>query len=136
MATHPREGGNALMDTDYVIGANTVTPDFAKKWLNGIDPMSPDVNPLYRQPEELQGLNPQLMLVGAGEFALQEGKDWAALCKKAGIRHRLVCEWGQLHIYALGSAWLAPDVRRRTDESIMDWMRLCLSLASTAEERK
>jgi acetyl esterase/lipase len=130
MSTHPRDGGNALMDTDYVIGANTLTPDFAKRWLNGISPASPDANPLMREPKELKGLNPQLILVGGGEFALQEGKDWARLCCKAGVNHRIVCEWGQLHVYALGSTWLAPEVRRRTELSIVDWMKTCLDNAS------
>jgi acetyl esterase/lipase len=129
MSTHPRDGGNALMDTDYVVGANTMTPAFAKTWLNGISPISPDVNPLYREPKEIHGLNPQLILVGGAEFALQEAKDWAALCQKADIRHKIVCEWGQLHVYALGSAWLSPEVRRRTELSIVDWMKTCLSQA-------
>lgn len=126
MATHPREGGNALMETDYVIGANTGTPAFATAWLNGISPTDPDVNPLYRRPEEIQGLSPQLILVGAGEFAIQEAKDWAKHCEKAGVRNRLVCEWGQLHIYALGSAWVAPSERRKTDMMILEWMRDCI----------
>jgi acetyl esterase/lipase len=126
MSTHPRDGGNALMETDYVIGANTVTPAFAAKWLNGISAISPEVNPLYVQSEKLQALNPQLILVGGGEFALQEAKDWASLCRKAGVKHRIVCEWGELHIYALGSSWIEPSVRRRTDASIIDWMKQCL----------
>lgn len=115
------------METDYVVGANTLTPIFAKKWLNGISPISPEVNPIYRKPEELEELNPQLILVGAGEFALQEAKDWAARCSKAGVQHEIICEWGQLHIYALGSAWIAPSVRERTDQSIIAWIKLCLN---------
>jgi acetyl esterase/lipase len=131
MATHPREGGNALMDTDYVVGANTVTSTFAKKWLNGISPTSPEANPIYRKPEEFNELNPQLILVGAGEFALQEAKDWAAQCSKGGVQHEIICEWGQLHIYALGSAWITPSVRERTDQSIIAWIKLCLSQAQS-----
>ncbi|KAJ6016123.1 hypothetical protein N7540_010714 [Penicillium herquei] len=127
MATHPRDGGNALMDTDYVVGANTTTPCFAMKWLNGISRTDPDVNPIYRQPGELTGLNPQLILVGGGEFAIQEAKDWATLCRKADVPHEIICEWGQLHIYALGSAWIEPSVREKTDRSIMTWIKQCLN---------
>ena len=77
------------METDYVIGANTVTPGFATKWLNGISPISFEVNPLYRSVDDIQGLNPQLILVGGGEFALQEAKDWASRhCNIALIMHR------------------------------------------------
>jgi len=135
MSTHPRDGGNAFMETDYVIGANTLTPSFASKWLNGISPTAPEVNPLYRQKEEIQGLNPQLILVGAGEFALQEAKDWASLCKKTGVHHRIVIEWGQLHVYALGSAWVEPSARRRTDLIIINWMQGCLAASREAVER-
>jgi acetyl esterase/lipase len=126
MSSHPRDGGNALMETDYVIGANTVTPAFAAKWLNGIPAISPKVNPLYVPPEELHALNPQLILVGGGEFALQEAKDWASLCKRSGVKQQIVCEWGELHIYALGSSWIEPAVRQRTDASIIGWMKKCL----------
>ncbi|KAJ5707659.1 hypothetical protein N7488_007460 [Penicillium malachiteum] len=123
MSTHPRDGGNALMETDYVVGANTTTPHSAMKWLNGISPTDPDVIPIHRKPEELKGLKPQLILVGGGEFALQEARDWASLCRKADIQHEIVCEWGQLHIYALGSAWIAPSVREKTDRSIVTWIK-------------
>ncbi|ETN36649.1 uncharacterized protein HMPREF1541_08927 [Cyphellophora europaea CBS 101466] len=127
-ATMPaHNGGNALVETDYVIGANNSTPALYSLWLRDIPPTDFDVNPLYQQPGDIHGLNPQLILVGAGEFALQDSKDWAELCAKAGVKHRLVCEWGQLHIYAMGSTWLEPSVRRKTELSIVDWIAICVA---------
>lgn len=130
MTSRAYEGGNALVESDYIITANTFVPLLAKQWLGGAAPDDPDVNPLFRQPHELDGLNRQLILVGAGEFAMQEGKEWASLCDKAGIKKKLVLEYGQLHVYALGSAWLAPKVRRETEASIFDWMKDCISLGT------
>jgi acetyl esterase/lipase len=127
MSMPAHEGGNALVETDYIVNANRVCPIYVARWLKDIPGTSPDVNPLYRQPAELEGLNPQLILVGAGEFALQESKDLAKLCNQAQVQHEIRCESGQLHVYALGSAWLDPAVRRRTDATVIDWMRSCLA---------
>lgn len=121
------EGGNALVETDYVVSANRICPIYWAQWLDGTPGTHPDVNPLRRQPDELRGLNPQLVLVGAGEFALQEAKDFARLCERANVRTRLICEGGQLHIYAMGSAWVDPAVRRKTDACIIGWMQECLA---------
>jgi acetyl esterase/lipase len=127
MSLRSHEGGNALVETDYLVNANRVCPIYAAQWLNGTLGTLQDVNPLFCKPDELQGLNPQLILVGAGEFALQESKDWATLCNEAGVPKQLVCEWGQLHIYALGSAWVEPSVRQRTDAAIVSWMKRSLA---------
>lgn len=126
MSMRAFNGGNALAETDYV-NANRDIPVLVKKWLQDkFAPTSPQVNPLYRQPVEIEGLNPQLILVGAAEFTLPEARDWAALCERAGVKHRLVCEWGQLHNYALGSAWVEPAIKHRTDASIVSWMQMCV----------
>jgi acetyl esterase/lipase len=125
MSMRNHNGGNALVETDYIITANKVCPVYVAQWLNGVSGENPDVNPLYRLPKEIHGLSPQLILVGAGEFALQDSKDLATLCNLAGVENKLVCEQGQLHIYALGSAWLDPALRRRTDETIVGWMKQC-----------
>ncbi|KAG4427851.1 hypothetical protein IFR05_016669 [Cadophora sp. M221] len=117
------EGGNALTETDYLVAANENVPGLWKQWLNGISPTSPDANPLFRKPSEIVDLNPQLILVGSGEFALQEGKEWRRLCKAAGVKSLLICERGQMHIYSLGSNWLSDDVRRRTDAAIFGWIQ-------------
>lgn len=117
------EGGNALVETDYVVKVNAVAPALWKMWLNEASNKSPDVNPMCRHPPEIIGLNPQLILVGAGEFALQEAKDWKKLCEAAGVKSRLICEPGQMHIYSLGSSWLAKDVRIRTDQAIFGWIK-------------
>lgn len=117
------EGGNALTETDYLVAANKNAPESWRKWLGGISATSADVNPLYRKPSEIAGLCPQLILVGAAEFAMQEGKDWRRLCEAAGVENSLVCERGQMHIYSLGSSWLSEDVRRRTDAAIFGWIR-------------
>jgi acetyl esterase/lipase len=129
MSMRSHEGGNALVETDYIITANKVCPIYVAKWLNGAPGTSKDVNPLFRQPAEVQGLNPQLILVGAGEFALQESKDLAKLCDEAMVQNELVCEWGQLHIYAMGSTWVDPTVRKRTDGKIIRWMKRCIAQA-------
>jgi acetyl esterase/lipase len=133
MSMRSHNGGNALVETDYIVTANKVCPMYVAQWLNGIPGRTPDVNPLYRQPGEIRGLNPQLILVGAGEFALQDSKDLAELCSRAQVPNQLICEWGQLHIYALGSAWLEPAVRRKTDATIMSWMKQCLGGANPAD---
>lgn len=117
------EGGNALVETDYLVAANTNVPGLWELWLGGVNPTSPEVNPLYRESSELIGLNAQLIFVGAGEFALQEAKDWRRLCSEAKVENSLVCERGQMHIYSLGSRWLSDDVRKRTDAKIFQWIR-------------
>jgi acetyl esterase/lipase len=119
------EGGNPIVETDYVIGANDSSPVLWRTWLNNIPPTSPDINPLFRPIKEIGGLNPQLIIVGGGEFARQEGQAWAALCTKAGVKCQFMCTWGQLHNFALGSSWVNPHVRRATDEAIVGWMRRC-----------
>jgi len=103
-------------------------PDLVRRFLKGTGHggADPEVNPLFWQPEELTGLNRQLVLVGAAEIALQEGKDWAGLCGKAGIGHKLVVEWAQLHVYAMGSRWVDPRVREKTDNLILDWISNCV----------
>jgi acetyl esterase/lipase len=82
----------------------------------------PDVNPLYRPIDEVKRLNPQLIFVGAAEFALSDSKDWARKCREAGVECELQVEWGQLHVWALGSKFIDPELRRRTDERIVEWM--------------
>jgi hypothetical protein len=39
------------------------------------------------------------------------------------VKHDLVVEWGQMHVYALGSSWLEPGVRKKTEMKIVDWMK-------------
>ena len=134
-AMRAHEGGNALVETDYLVNGNRLCPQYWAQWLNGVSPRDPDVNPLERRPEEIQGLSPQLILVGAGEFALQESKSFSSLCKQANVRNQLVCEWGQLHICALGSAWIEGSVRRKTDMMILDWIKQCLQEARTKSRK-
>lgn len=120
------ESGSPLVETDYVVTANTSVPYMFNLFRGSYPGDSPEVNPLYRAPEEISHLNPQLILVGGAEMALDDGKDWAALCKKAGVRHELVIEWGQLHIYAMGSEWLDPKIRAKTDAKIIGWIKQCV----------
>ncbi|KAF5857630.1 hypothetical protein ETB97_005483 [Aspergillus alliaceus] len=132
MALRSHVGGNALAETDYVAGANLTMPKFVAAWLNGVSPNSPDVNPLCRPPSDFKDLNPFLIMIGGGEFALHDGKDLAALCEAAGLLHHLEIEWGQLHLYALGSQWVSPEVRQKTDAMIYRWIRECLDRATAA----
>ncbi|KAL2785973.1 alpha/beta-hydrolase [Aspergillus keveii] len=120
-------GGNALVETDYLVGGNLTVPTFVNAWLNGEPGDSPQVNPLYCALSEFEGVNPVLILVGGGEFALQEGKDLARHLEDAGVRQHLEVEWGQMHLYALGSKWVDPEVRRKTDAMIYRWILECLA---------
>lgn len=120
------EGGNPLVESDYVIAANTFVPMCTSIFLGGLSGTSPDTNPLYQRPEAITKLNPQLILVGAAEFALQDSKEWALLCKQANIKHEMVVEWAQMHIYAMGSKFVDPVVRRKTDDKILGWIRECI----------
>ena len=70
----------------------------------------------------MQGLNPQLIFSGGAEIVVEECKDLDALLTKADIKHELVIEWGQLHIYAMGSSWIDPKVRTKTDAKMFDWI--------------
>ncbi|KAL4889494.1 alpha/beta-hydrolase [Aspergillus ambiguus] len=127
MSLESFQGGNALVQTDYVVGANSAVPEMAAAWLNGIPGTSPQVNPLFCSPTDFKNLCPQLILVGGGEFALQEAKSLATMCRNAGVRHHLEVEWGQMHLYALGSRWVSREVRLKTDRLIYWWIMDCLS---------
>ncbi|KAF5640798.1 hypothetical protein F52700_3509 [Fusarium sp. NRRL 52700] len=115
-------GGNPAVETDYFIVANEAVPRLARLFAGDFALDSPEVNPLSRQPEEIHGLCPQLILAGGAEFALYDSKAWAQLCAAAKVRQQLHVEWGHLHIYALGSRWIDPAIRKRTDLMIIGWM--------------
>ncbi|KIW25996.1 uncharacterized protein PV07_09128 [Cladophialophora immunda] len=119
------EGGNALVETDFVVHLNSTVPRLVKLFLDTAAPTSPEVNPLCRQPEELEFLPPTLTFVGGAEFALQEAKDLDALLNRTKVQHELVIDWGEMHIYALGSAFIDPMVRARTDDKIVKWIQSC-----------
>jgi acetyl esterase/lipase len=93
------KGGNALVETDYIVGANLTVPTFVNAWLNGEPGDSPHINPLYCAPSDFEGMNPVLILVGGGEFALQEGKDLAKRLQDAGVRQHLEVECAQEDIW-------------------------------------
>jgi acetyl esterase/lipase len=115
------EGGNALIETDFV-DANLLVPMLSAMFIGKNDPKHPSVNPLLHKPEDLRGLCPQLLLVGAGEFALQDSRAWNLLCREAGVEVEMVAERGQPHIYAMGSKWLEPAVRKKTETKIVQWL--------------
>ncbi|KAF9781428.1 hypothetical protein IL306_014047 [Fusarium sp. DS 682] len=116
------QGGNAAVESDYFIMANQAVPRLARFFAGDFALDSPEVNPLSRQPEEIHGLSPQLILVGAAEFALYDSKAWAQLCGAAKVHRQLHIEWGQLHIYAMGSRWIDPTIRKQTDLKIIGWI--------------
>ncbi|KAF5573174.1 hypothetical protein FPANT_12545 [Fusarium pseudoanthophilum] len=122
MAMTAYEGGNPAVETDYFIMANEAVPRLTRLFVGDFALDSPEVNPLSRQPEEINGLSPQLILAGAAEFALYDSKAWAKLCETAKVHHQLHVEWGQLHIYAMGSRWIDPVIRKRTDLKIISWI--------------
>ncbi|KAL2834155.1 alpha/beta-hydrolase [Aspergillus pseudoustus] len=117
------EGGNLAVETDYFVSANEAVPGLAALFIRNHAPNSRDVNPLTQRSEDLTDLNPQLIFVGAAEFALYDSKQWASLCWAAGVKCSLNVEWGQLHVYALGSKWTSPAVRTKTDNMIINWMK-------------
>lgn len=127
MAMSAFQGGCAAVDTDYFVAANEAVPRLARMFAGSHPLDSPEVNPLFRQVDELRGLCPQLILTGAAEFALSDSKAWAEMCESAGIPHKLHIEWAQIHIYAMGSRLLEPRIRERTDRQIVDWMKTYVS---------
>ena len=126
MALNAYEGGNLAVMSDFFVVANQTVPLMAKAFLGKYSGKDAEVNPLYRSTEQIAGISPQLILVGAAEFALSDSKEWARKCRKAGVVHELVVGWGQLHVWALGSSFVDPDLRRKTDEHMIDWMISCL----------
>lgn len=132
MALGSFEGGNALVETDYIITANQGVPLFAKRWIGDIDGSSPQVNPLYCDPAQFHGLPPQLILVGGGDFVLPECRELARLFTTAGLRHKMVVEWGEFHLYALGSKWIHPRTRSKTDALIFSWLAEALDIKLVA----
>ena len=122
MSLRRYQGGNALAETDYVISANTLVPNLTAMWVGDLDGSSPEINPLFCRSEDIKALSPQLILAGGGEIVLEECRDLAALFAQANVKHKLIVEWGQLHIYAMGSAWVDPTVREKTDAEIVSWI--------------
>ena len=116
-------GGNSNVETDYVVTANTLVPMLLPMFLGGLSGTCPEVNPLYCDLEVVKQLNPQLVLVGSAEFVLQDSRAWATRCAEADLQHKLIVEWGQLHVYALGSRFLNPSIRERTDLEIVSWIK-------------
>ena len=87
------EGGNSAVCSDFLVSANQAVPLMANAFLGPYKADDPDVNPLYRSLDDVTGLNPQLIFVGAAEFALSDSKDWARKCREAGVECELQVEW-------------------------------------------
>ncbi|OAL33777.1 hypothetical protein AYO20_06953 [Fonsecaea nubica] len=117
------QGGNGAVETDYFMVANHAVPALAKLFVGAFPADSPEVNPLHHAPEALDGLSPQLIFTGGAEFARYDSEKWAELCRAAGVECKLVIEWAQLHIYAVGSKFTDPAVRRKTDDIIIQWIK-------------
>ncbi|OAP57404.1 hypothetical protein AYL99_08142 [Fonsecaea erecta] len=117
------EGGNGAVETDYFMVANKAVPALAKLFVGDVPGDSPEVNPLHHRPEALAGLGPQLIFTGGAEFARYDSEKWAELCRAAGVECKLIIEWAQIHIYAVGSKFTDPAVRRKTDGLIIQWIK-------------
>jgi len=117
------QGGNAAVETDYFVMANENVPGLVSLFTGGLPPDSPEVNPLCREPDEIKELSPQLIFTGGAEFARRDSELWAEKCTGAGVKHKMIIEWGQLHIYAVGSKFTAPAVRTKTDDLIIGWIK-------------
>lgn len=120
------EGGNQAVMSDFLVSANTAVPVMAKAFLGTFSGTDPEVNPIYQPLGRIEGLNPQLIFVGAAEFALSDSKDWARKCKDAGIKCELHIEWGQMNIWAMGSSFIDPKLRDRADARMIDWIVECV----------
>lgn len=120
------------VESDFFVVANSAVPRLTGMFLGsnytGVDPAA---NPLCREVADIEGLNSQLIIVGAAEFALQDSKEWAALCKKAKVTNELIIGHGELHVWALGSSFIDPILRVKTDEKIISWMIDCSALNSS-----
>lgn len=123
MCLKAHEGGNAAVESDYFVMANTAVPSLVKLFIGDHPPDSPEVNPLLSTPEEIGRLSPQLIFTGAAEFARYDSEKWAELCHAAQVKCHLTIEWGQMHIYAVGSKFIDPAVRLKTDNMIIDWIK-------------
>lgn len=126
MSLSAYEGGNLAVMSDFLVAANTAVPAMAKSFLGVYAGTDPEVNPIYRPLDQIKGLNPQLIFVGAAEFALSDSKDWARRCKDAAVKCELHVEWGQMHIWAMGSSFIKPELREKTDTRMVDWMIECV----------
>ena len=123
MALKAYRGGNPAVESDYFLVANKAVPALVSLFIGDRSPDSPDVNPLYCRLEELKGLSPQLIFAGGAEFARYDSEKWAEMCHNAGVYCKLTIEWAQLHIYAVGSRFTHPAVRRKTDGMIIEWIK-------------
>ncbi|KIV92791.1 hypothetical protein PV10_04057 [Exophiala mesophila] len=123
MCLRAYEGGNAAVESDYFLMANTAVPSLVKLFIGDNPPDSPDVNPLHSTSEQISRLSPQLIFTGAAEFARYDSEKWAELCREAQVKCNMTIEWGQMHIYAVGSKFVDPTVRIKTDNMIIDWIK-------------
>ena len=116
-------GGNSNVETDYVVTANTLVPILLPMFLGDLPGTSPEINPIHCDLDVVKQLSPQLVLVGSAEFVLQDSRAWAARCAEAKLHHKLIIERGQLHIYAMGSRFIDPGTREKTDSEIVSWIK-------------
>ncbi|KAH7064051.1 Alpha/Beta hydrolase protein [Paraphoma chrysanthemicola] len=126
MSLSAYEGGNQAVMSDFLVTANTAVPVMTNAFLGGFSGSDPEVNPLYQPTELIRSLNPQLIFVGAAEFALSDSKHWAQRCQDAGIKCELHVAWGQMHVWALGSSFIEPALRDKTDARMVEWMIECV----------
>ena len=129
LASH--EGGNPAVDTDYFLMVNETVPTLVSLFIGDISPKSSEVNPLCRRPEEISGLSPQLVFTGGAEFARRDSEKWAEMCHNSKVECKLIIEWGQLHVYALGSKFIDPETRDKTDNMILEWIKGHVQLQTT-----
>lgn len=122
MSLSAYEGGNQAVMSDFLANANTAVPVMAKAFLGVYSSTDAEVNPLLQPLQRINGLNPQRVFVGAAEFALSDSKDWARRCQEAGVKCELHIEWGLMHLWALGSNFIEPALREKTDARMVDWI--------------
>ncbi|PPJ59594.1 hypothetical protein CBER1_01174 [Cercospora berteroae] len=101
------EGGNQAVMSDYFIMANEAVPMLTKAFLGKYAGTDGDANALYRPLDQLRGLNPQLIFVGAAEFALSDSKDWARRCREAGVPWLKSMLSGPTKVDAITGDWLS-----------------------------
>ena len=84
----------------------------AANYLNGLDPRSPDISPLFAQ---LAGLPPLLIHAGGAEVLVDQINAFAVRAQEAGVDVRLAVYADMVHVWHM-MRHVALDAQRAIDE--------------------
>lgn len=100
-------------------------------YLQGANPKSPEVSPLYAQ---LEGLPPLLVQVGAAEGLVDQVRDFAARAETAGVPLKLSVYEDMVHVWHMFRG-VTPEGQRAIDE-VGGFVRSQVSSSSAEGERQ